>query len=294
MKTFAILFALCAVAVSARDFSTVRPIEDLLLQFPNEYPLVAKLYNGRRSSGRIVGGDEATPGQFPYQVALMIESSQGTFFCGGSLLNKDTVMTAAHCTDQAKSVEVVLGAHNVRENEAEQLRLVVTKDNIKIHEKWSRLTLTNDISLLKLPSSVTPNKRISMIDLPRRKDRDNTFVQEKCTTSGWGKDKDSSSSISPVLRFVDTEIITNSVCSRYYFGVIKSSHICASGKGGKSSCNGDSGGPLVIEHNGKTTQIGVVSFGIAFGCERGFPHAYTRVTEYLDWIAANSNVQIQD
>lgn len=99
--------------------------------------------------------------------------------------------------------------------------------------------------------------------------------------------------ISPVLRFVETEVITNSGCNNFYPGIIQSSNICASGKGGKSSCNGDSGGPLTVNDEGQTKQVGIVSFGIALGCSVGFPHAYTRITEYLDWIEVNSNVVIQ-
>lgn len=100
--------------------------------------------------------------------------------------------------------------------------------------------------------------------------------------------------MSPVLRFIETEIITNKGCGSYFPGVVQPSNICASGKGGKSSCNGDSGGPLTVNDEGTPKQVGVVSFGIAFGCALGFPHAYTRITEYLDWIQDNTNVVIKE
>lgn len=154
-----------------------------------------------------------------------------------------------------------MGAHNIREEESSQQKYVVPKENIKYHEKWSMTQIRNDIAVLKLPKPATFNDRVRAVVLPRKKDRDNSFAQEPCTTSGWGKDKDckcidhsilhqtedifliliASTSVSPVLRFVETEVITNSGCSNYFPGVIQSSNICASGKGGKSSCNGDSG-----------------------------------------------------
>ncbi|XP_063707215.1 brachyurin-like [Culicoides brevitarsis] len=292
MRTFAVLFA-CILAVNAVDFSKVRPIEELLAMHPERYPLFNS-FGRAPANSRIVGGLEAREGQFPYQAALFVSTSQGTFFCGGSLVNNDYVLTAAHCVDIADSVEVVLGAHNIRENEQSQKKFVVPKENIKFHENWNANQIRNDIAILRLPERVTFNERIQAIELPRHKDRENSYAQEPCTTSGWGKDKDSASGVSPVLRFVETEIITNSGCGNYFPGVIQSSNICASGKGGKSSCNGDSGGPLTVLDKGTTKQVGIVSFGIAFGCSIGFPHAYTRVTEYLGWIEANSNVVIEN
>lgn len=156
----------------------------------------------------------------------------------------------------------------MRENEESQKKYVVPKANIKYHERWSSTLIRNDIAVLKLPTAAAFNERIRPVNLPRKKDRDNTFVQEACTTSGWGKDKDckfilidhlnhfetllckitASAGISPVLRFVETEVITNSGCGNYYPGVIQSSNICASGKGGKSSCNGDSGKNQLLFH----------------------------------------------
>lgn len=188
MRTLAVIFA-CVLAVNAYDFSNVLPIEDLLALHPEKYPLFNPM-NKMPSGGRIVGGNEADQGQFPFQAALFIEAEGGTYFCGGSLLNNDYIMTAAHCVDAAKSVEVILGAHNVRENEESQKKYVVPKANIKYHERWSSTLIRNDIAVMKLATPAVFNDRIRPVNLPRKKDRDNTFVQEACITSGWGKDKD--------------------------------------------------------------------------------------------------------
>jgi secreted trypsin-like serine protease len=54
---------------------------------------------------------------------------------------------------------------------------------------------------------------------------------------------------------------------------------------------GDSGGPLIyLESDGVYTQVGITSFGAAAGCELGYPAAFTRVKEYLCWIAANTDL----
>lgn len=139
-----------------------------------------------------------------------------------------------------------------------------------------------------------------------------------CTISGWGKDSDCkltfffnnfcqhshkvfiqntypaiTEGTSPVLRYVKTEIITNTACTNFFPDVIRPTHVCASGVGGKSACNGDSGGPLTVEYEGQTRLVGLVQFGKAFGCSIGFPHVYTRVTEFLDWIENNTNVVVE-
>lgn len=101
-----------------------------------------------------------------------------------------------------------------------------------------------------------------------------------------------SSGISDELRFVQTSIITNRECENVFGSIVTKGNICATGAGGKSSCNGDSGGPMTIETNSVLTQVGIVSFGAAAGCERGHPHAYTRITEFLDWIGKNSELVI--
>ena len=54
---------------------------------------------GQRPSSRIVGGEEATPHSWPWQISLRRKSKYGKFFhtCGGSLISPRWVVTAAHC-----------------------------------------------------------------------------------------------------------------------------------------------------------------------------------------------------
>jgi len=92
-----------------------------------------------------------------------------------------------------------------------------------------------------------------------------------------------------VLQYAVVPIMNNSGCSPWYFGLVASTNICIKTTGGISTCNGDSGGPL-IHNDGSNTLIGLTSFGIALGCERGWPGVFTRVTSYLDWIEAKTGV----
>jgi len=103
------------------------------------------------------------------------------------------------------------------------------------------------------------------------------------------------SGISPTLKFVDVTVMTNAECGNYYGNIINDSKICVDTNGGtEGTCNGDSGGPLVItESDGEVTEVGIVSFGSSAGCESGAPAAFTRVSEYLDWLETNAGVTIR-
>ncbi|XP_030753179.1 brachyurin-like [Sitophilus oryzae] len=230
------------------------------------------------SETRIIGGSEATPNSFPYQVALFIEFPHGRSFCGGSLISNNYVLTAAHCMDKAKAVDVLLGAHDIRKNESTQLRL--SCDSITVHPNWNYEKLENDIALIKLPHSVSYNTYVNKIDLSNT----GTFTESLATLTGWGKTTDYSK-VSEVLNQVNLPVLDNSDCTNYYENLIQSTHVCTSGAEIKGGCNGDSGGPLVLENQ----QIGIVSFG-SNRCTKGYPTVFTRVSEFKDWISKNSDV----
>ncbi|XP_042889047.1 chymotrypsin BI-like [Penaeus japonicus] len=225
---------------------------------------------------RIVGGYEAAPHSWPHQVALFIDGAQ---FCGGSLISSEWVLTAAHCMDGASMVEVVMGAHNIRQHEPSQVSM--TSYNFFTHESWNSWFLKNDIALIKLPSPVAFNQYIQAVRLPAFDVPAGSYV----TPTGWGKPSDASNGISDVLRQVSVPVITNMECGMY-FGTIGDGNICVSTTGGHSTCNGDSGGPL----NSGGLTYGITSFGSNSGCEKGFPAVFTRVTHYLDWIRQKTGV----
>merc|ERR1711963_1303254 len=105
---------------------------------------------GPPSKDRIVGGFEAEPNQWPWQVALFVDNA---WFCGGSLISENYVLTAAHCVDGASYYDIMAGAHNVRES-SEPNRVEITSFNGWYHPQWDPNTLSNDIALIELPSPV--------------------------------------------------------------------------------------------------------------------------------------------
>ncbi|KAF5303637.1 hypothetical protein FQA39_LY09884 [Lamprigera yunnana] len=222
-------------------------------------------------SYRIVGGEEAVPHSFPHQVALFVEVTQGTALCGGSIINERVILTAAHCVDKPISIKVIVGAHNIRENEASQQ--VFENANAIVHKLWFPIFLKNDIALVKLDQSIQLNEFAKIINLPTP---GADITGQLATVSGWGLSQDGGSA-SSTLNFVQSTVMANEECNKWYFGNIGDRQMCLNGKDGKSSCRGDSGGPLIVRAESGDTQHGIVSFGIVFGCEIGFPSAYTKV-----------------
>ncbi|XP_017048705.1 serine protease 1 [Drosophila ficusphila] len=234
-------------------------------------------------NGRITNGKDAVAGQFPYQVGLSFSSSKGSWWCGGSIIGNEWVVTAAHCTDGATSVTINYGA-TVRTSP--QFTQKVSSSDFIQHESYLSLTVRNDISLIKTPS-VSFSANVNKIALPAISSSYSTYTGKTAVASGWGLTSDSATAVASHLQYTDLTVIENSVCQQTFGSLIVTSRvICVATPKGTSTCQGDSGGPLNLDG----TLIGITSFGSADGCEAGAPAAFTRVTSYVDWIKANSGI----
>ena len=198
---------------------------------PSKYDLMAECgIEGPPAMNKIVGGVEAAENQWPWQVALFIDDA---WFCGGSLISENYVLTAAHCVDGASSFDIVAGAHNIQ-NYSEPHRVEITSFYGFSHPDWDPNTLANDIALIELPSPIEFNDWIKPSCLPVIGDI--ADEGELVTVTGWGKPSDPSSGISPVLRVVfDLPIISNDQCFSYY-GTVGEGFGCFDTSEGKGSC----------------------------------------------------------
>lgn len=239
---------------------------------------------GPPAKDRIVGGEEAAPNQWPWMVAIIIDDS---WFCGGSIISENFVLTAAHCAKNAEFFTVLAGVHKYRD-ETEPHRMEITSYNGWIHPEWDHPVFSHDLALIQLPEPIIFNDYIKPVCLPEKDDTANGG--DLATATGWGVYSDSEGQLSDVLRMAQNlPIMSNEEC-RKTFGLVGDGMVCTDTTGGHGPCQGDSGGPLVtkvtyFEGPGQIwEQHGIVSFGSADGCEVGKPQVFTRVEHYIDWI----------
>ncbi|XP_055604199.1 collagenase-like [Uranotaenia lowii] len=226
---------------------------------------------------RIVNGQNAQYGQFPYQAMLTITNPDRTSRCGGSLISERWILTAAHCIDEALVVEILLGTIYRNPTDDGSLRLVSTL--LIVHPKFNPDTLENDIGLIHLLESVEFTDRIAPIQLPSGHQ---TYQGRAAIASGFGRTK-TDGSPAERLQYAVMDVLSNAMCASAYPGIIRSTNICAVGRNRSSTCNGDSGGPLRLEN--ENVLIGVTSFGSSMaGCEMNYPVGFTRVSEYIEFI----------
>lgn len=242
---------------------------------------------------RIVGGEVARPGAWPWMVVLGKPGSFGNQFqvsCGGTILNMDTIITAAHCFGNGNQdpTHVHVGDTDLGSSN-DGIGEDITFSQIIRHPNWSARTLENDIAILKLSRPATFSRNVQPACLPyayEGRDLPSLLRNSQPTVAGWGSTRTGGASSSKLMQ-AKVPMVTQSECSNAYRNVgqvsIGDTKVCA-GTGGRDTCNGDSGGPLLSDTLELGYSIvGITSFGV--DCARpDFPGVYTRVDKYLDWI----------
>uniref|UniRef100_A0A7N8Y9T5 Peptidase S1 domain-containing protein n=1 Tax=Mastacembelus armatus TaxID=205130 RepID=A0A7N8Y9T5_9TELE len=224
---------------------------------------------------KIIGGEVAPPGSWPWQVSLALPLGH---FCGGSLINEEWVLTAAHCFPHPSTTDLVvyLGRESQKGPNPNEVNRTVTQ--IIIHDNFHEpVPFNNDICLLKLSSPVTFTDYIQPVCLA---------APGICVKPNVYQTVFVSLALAQNLMEVEVPVVGNRQCTCDYTDIntITNNMMCAGlSAGGKDSCQGDSGGPMVSKQNGRWIQAGIVSFGK--GCaDPNFPGVYTRVSNYQAWI----------
>ncbi|XP_059610078.1 uncharacterized protein LOC132257256 [Phlebotomus argentipes] len=241
---------------------------------------------------RIVGGDDAGFGSFPWQAYIRIGSSR----CGGSLISRRHVVTAGHCVARAspRQVHVTLGDYVINSAVEPLPAYTFGVRRIDVHPyfKFTPQADRYDVSVLTLERPVHYMPHIAPICLPEKNE---DFLGKFGWAAGWGALNPGSRLRPKTLQAVDVPVIDNRVCERWHRSnginvVIYPEMLCAGYRGGgKDSCQGDSGGPLMHEKSGRWYLIGIVSAG--YSCaNRGQPGIYHRVAYTVDWISYVSNL----
>ncbi|XP_041771717.1 brachyurin-like [Anopheles merus] len=290
------LLAVCSLASAEWidiDWSQVKPIEEFD-HYWQRLPAEMQYLRHARPSARIVNGQQATPGQFPYQVALLSNFGTGTGLCGATIITNNFLLTAAHCVvggngQVAIGGTAILGAHDRTVVEPSQQRIAFSQNGIFVHPSYNPSTIRNDIATVRLNTPATFNARVQPIDLPARSDA-RTFAGVQGTASGFGRTSDASTATSPVVMFTRNPILSNAQCNSFWStAVVQAQNVCLDATGGRSPCNGDSGGPLAVQDGGRSLEVGIASFVSAAGCASGAPSVWVRISFFRDWIQQNSD-----
>jgi len=234
---------------------------------------------GKKPFGsRIVGGEEATPNSWPWQVSLRYD---GRHICGASLVNQDWVVSAAHCVYQSSDpgrYSLVLGAHR-RTGDGQ----VFEVSRVIRHRSFSMQYLRHDVAVLKLARPATLGGKINTICLPSHGSR--VSPGTNCYVTGWGRiDPNNNYLLAPRLKQASAPVASHSECRRTNGGSVdESSMVCVGGKG-SSVCNGDSGGPLSCMEGGRWVLRGAASWVTSKTCPGDTFSVYARVSSYINWI----------
>merc|ERR1711990_868432 len=231
----------------------------------------------------------APKGKFPYQVMFYPCTPQGMCgLCGGTIVNKKFVVTAAHCWDSRfTNLRVIVGEHSICDGINEGGKVINVK-KATMHPDYNKKTMDNDIAVLELSEELTFTDKIKPACLPSSATKD--FSGTASTISGWGgtigygpNDQQPQQPQQCGLKETMVKVLagSDSKCSRALGTTSSTIKLCAWSKD-TDTCQGDSGGPLTVPENGKYTLVGVVSYG--WGCASSAPGIYARVQGFLPWI----------
>ncbi|QHW28679.1 trypsin-like serine protease (plasmid) [Rhizobium leguminosarum bv. viciae 248] len=260
--------------------------------------------------GRVIGGQTAKKGEWPWQVKILAPDPEqrGRFggHCGGSLISPRWILTAAHCVTSGRSGKQDLFARDLLIVEGKsKIDKVIAVDGpdkpglaveeVIIHEDFDRKVFANDIALIKLNEPAKSKPAI----LASASDDEVEAAGRPAVVTGWGYTKADhgwdDKYLPTELQEVELPIVPREDCRAAYrdssmrMNPIDERNVCAGyAEGGKDACQGDSGGPLVAQRPDKRwIQLGIVSWGA--GCAEAEHYGvYTRVAAFRDWIAAKT------
>ncbi|CAF1920276.1 unnamed protein product [Rotaria magnacalcarata] len=235
--------------------------------------------------GRIMGGQDAVPHSYPWMVSLTKRSLNNLHLCGGVLITRLHVLTAAHCMedfDGVNDLNIIAGTHYSTDKRNPAPVIAIT-----VHPQYDADTFANDIAIVTLRSPLPDNdQRIGIICLPPDDIQGKIYPPMKISgvAIGWGS-LSFGGNPSTTLKQVVLPILDASKwpCSTYI--TYLPGQICAGQlQGGADTCQADSGGPLMIENADSCWEIiGITSFGKSCG-KPNTPGIYTRVATYNSFI----------
>lgn len=245
-------------------------------------------------AGRIVGGASSNKGAHPWMALILIQDKGNQLsMCGGNLVSEDTVLTAAHCLQDAplSGIRIKLGKYHRHQNDTEEMEYGVARVAIPSTFGNPR-NYHDDIAVVTLDRKVEFTDYILPICLPYRGFLNSAGGASKTigTVAGWGRlGSNVNSGYADHLMEVTLPIQDFVTCRKSHPNQVTDSMFCAGEpQGGKDSCFGDSGGPFEVVRDGRTYLAGIVSWGDSGGCAK--PDLYGFYTKVEKFVSQKNNL----
>ncbi|XP_049605860.1 suppressor of tumorigenicity 14 protein isoform X3 [Syngnathus scovelli] len=249
-----------------------------------------------RKRPKIVGGTDASPGSWPWQVSLQME--RYGHVCGATLLATRWLVSAAHCFQDSDAIKysdprswrAYMGMRLMAAGKSAIAAASRPVRRIVPHPNYEQLTSDYDIALVELGAPVFFNELVQPVCVPAPS---HAFaIGTSCFVTGWGVLTEDGE-LASRLQEAPVRIINRNTCNKLYDDAVTPRMLCAGNlQGGVDACQGDSGGPLVCQELGRRWFLaGIVSWGE--GCARqNRPGVYTQVVKFANWIHQQTRGQV--
>ncbi|WP_208617792.1 S1 family peptidase, partial [Vibrio thalassae] len=261
-------------------------------------PLMSQASSEPTPTPRIDGGTDTEPGEYPFVGGLIKSHSPTEFFCTGTFIGGNKVLTAAHCVEDeiASEIMVVFGTNNrseITDKYQYQVRRIIMHPDYS--EGIDQFTYpSNDMAVLETDRDIDTAEPIKLAS--RYEFSNSELWYENLKAIGWGWNREETGFSAPnILKQEDLSFLADTECQSIAPANYKidDNLLCVSRQHSQHNsdngiaCYGDSGGPLVVKNdNDEWVQIGVASLGIDpknnYSC-RWLHSGYAEVSKFRDW-----------
>ncbi|MDW6004613.1 S1 family peptidase [Vibrio mangrovi] len=245
-------------------------------------------------SAYIVNGTETSVTTYPDFVSLFYDRTEydriyGTHsFCGGTMLNSQYVLTAAHCIFSGGSINeeyMLFMTVGQIDNETDWIYKITPVRPAEFYydnsfsdsesDLWQ-----NDIAIIKLESTLNTGGTVNRLGSESYHSNSNSFI-------AIGHGNTAVNTTTYKLLQTSMSYVDQSTCASVYGG-LHNSQICFSGGSAATMnngvCSGDSGGPIYWDNGGTLYQVGITSFGPTTCGAGSITGVFTELTDYNTWI----------